>query len=150
MSRCAPSVADMEATEATAPATGEDTGGVTGGWAEIAPHSFYRSFPGFGQHWLPPLGPFTEHAFRDFGGLNLGLALAAMVAATTLTTHTARCAAAAWLGYSVPHLAFHAAHTAPFSAGDDVAQLLSLAALVAIPAAAWWLTSHAQVGRRVR
>src|SRR4051812_27487616 len=117
------------------------TGATVGGWAQAAPAAFYRSFPGFGRHWLPPLGPYNEHLVRDFGALNLGLATAALVAAITLTRSATAVAAAAWLVYSVPHVAFHAAHGAPFTAGDDIAVLASLSAAAAIAATAWWLVA---------
>src|SRR5881409_37557 len=85
-------------------------GAGVGGWALLTPASFYRSFPGLGRHWLPPLGPYDEHLVRDVGALNLGLAAAALVAAITLTRSATATAAAAWLVYSLPHLVFHALH----------------------------------------
>jgi hypothetical protein len=115
------------------------TGVAVGGWAQAAPAAFYRSFPGFGRHWLPPLGPYNEHLVRDFGALNLGLAAAALVAAVILTRSATATAAAAWLVYSIPHVAFHAAHGEPFTAGDDIAVLMTLSAAAAAAAAAWWL-----------
>jgi len=117
------------------------TGAVVGGWAEVAPAAFYRSFPGFGRHWLPPLGPFDEHLVRDVGALNLALAAAALVAAITLTRSATAAACAAWLTYSVPHLAFHAAHAGPFDVGDDVVALAALAATVLAAALALWLVA---------
>lgn len=117
------------------------TGAAVGGWAQAAPAAFYRSFPGFGRHWLPPLGPYNEHLVRDFGALNLGLAAAALVAAITLTRSATATASVAWLVYSVPHLAFHADHGAAFPAGDDIAVLTTLSAAAAAAAAAWWLVA---------
>jgi hypothetical protein len=119
------------------------TGASIGGWAQIAPAAFYRTFPGFGRHWLPPLGPYNEHLVRDFGALNLGLAAATLVAAITLTRSATATAAAAWLVYSVPHLAFHAAHGAPFAAADDVAVLTTLSAAGVAAAVAWWSVATA-------
>ena len=111
-------------------------GGV-GAWAALAPARFYRSFPGVGaRHWLPPLGPYNEHLIRDFGGLNLGLAAAALVAAVLLTRSAALCAAAAWEAYSLPHLAFHAAHTEPYSTSDNVLNLVVLSLAVIAPVVA--------------
>lgn len=37
-------------------------------WQQLAPRSFYDSFPGFGRTWVSPDGPFTEHLVRDIGG----------------------------------------------------------------------------------
>ena len=110
-----------------------------GGWAEAAPSSFYRSFPGFGRHWLPPLGPYNEHLVTDFGALNLALAAAALVAAVTLTRSATAAACLAWIVYSVPHVVFHAMHGEGFAAGDDIAVLTSLVAGAVAAALAWWL-----------
>ena len=110
-----------------------------GGWAESAPSSFYRSFPGFGRHWLPPLGPYNEHLVTDFGALNLALAAATLVAAVTLTRTATAAACVAWIVYSVPHVGFHAMHGEGFATGDDVAVLASLIAAAVAAALAWWL-----------
>jgi hypothetical protein len=114
--------------------------GAVGGWAEAAPHRFYRDFPAVGgRHWLPPLGPYNEHLIRDFGALNLGMAAAAAVAAIALTRAAAVCATAALEVYSLPHLVFHSAHTDVYSAGDNTANLVLLALAVVVPAVACWL-----------
>jgi len=111
--------------------------GVVGGWALLAPAGFYRNFPAVGgRHWLPPLGAYNEHMVRDFGGLNLGRASAALGAAVMLTRSAALCAAAAWEAYSLPHLAFHAAHTDPYATSDNVLNLVALSIAVVAPAVA--------------
>lgn len=115
-------------------------GGVIGVWAEASPTNFYRNFPGFGHHWLPPMGAYNEHMLRDFGALNLGLTVAALVAVVALTRSTALAVGLAWFVYGVPHLAFHLAHTDAYSTADNVANLTSLALGVVVPAAAIWLT----------
>lgn len=122
-------------------------GGV-GGWALLAPARFYRDFPAVGgRRWLPPLGAYNEHMVRDFGGLNLGLAAAALVAAVMLTRSAALCAAAAWEAYALPHLAFHAAHTEPFSTSDNVLNLVALSVAVITPAVACALVWRADPRR---
>lgn len=118
-------------------------GGVVGGWAEASPGGFYRTFPGFGHHWLPPLGPYNEHLLRDFGALNLGLTVAALVAAVALTRPTAVAVGAAWFVYGVPHLAFHLGHTDIYSTADNVANLTALVLGVVAPAAATGLAWRA-------
>jgi hypothetical protein len=114
-------------------------GAAIGGWADTAPATFYRTFPGFGRHWLPPLGPYNEHLVTDFGALNLGLAAAALVAAITLTRSATAAACAAWLVYSIPHLIFHALHGKPFAVEDDVAVLATLITAGVAAAVALWL-----------
>ncbi len=44
-----------------------------GGWALVAPGSFYASFPGLGMIWVAVHGPYDEHLVRDVGALYLGL-----------------------------------------------------------------------------
>jgi hypothetical protein len=114
-----------------------------GGWAQIAPRSFWRTFPGFGHHWLPPLGPYNEHAMRDFGGLNLALAAVTLVALVTLGRAAVAAAVIAWELYSVPHLAFHLAHLSPYSRVDAVANITSLIATVVLPVAGFVLVRSA-------
>jgi hypothetical protein len=116
-------------------------GATIGGWAEASPGSFYRTFPGFGRHWLPPLGPYNEHMVRDFGGLNLGLAAAAGIAAIMLGA-AAWAAAAAWIAYSLPHLVFHAIHTDPYGTVDNVANLVVLSAALVAPVVALLLATR--------
>jgi len=79
-------------------------------WAQLAPRSFYDSFPGGGMSWVSTEGPYNEHLVRDIGGLVNGLAVVALVAAWTLSRTVVVAAALAWLVYTVPHFAFHVAH----------------------------------------
>jgi hypothetical protein len=80
-----------------------------GVWAQLAPRSFYESFPG-GMGWVATEGPFNEHLVRDIGGLVNGLAVVAIVAAWTLSRPLVLANALGWLVYGVPHLVFHLAH----------------------------------------
>lgn len=111
---------------------------VVGAWAQFFPSSFYDDFPGFGRVWVAVDGPYNEHLVRDIGGLNLGLALVAVVALITANVLLARVAGAAALLYGAPHLVYHAAHLDPFDATDAVANMvaLTLAALAALLALA--------------
>ena len=104
-----------------------------GGWAQVAPRSFWRTFPGLGHHWLPPLGPYNEHAMRDFGGLNLALAAVTVVALVTVSRAAVTAAVLAWELYSLPHLAFHLDHLSPYSSTDAAANVASLVATVVLP-----------------
>ena len=54
-----------------------------GVWATFAPRSFYDDFPGLGRAWVAADGPYNEHLVRDFGGLNLALAVLTLVAAAS-------------------------------------------------------------------
>ena len=114
-----------------------------GGWAQLAPQSFWRTFPGLGHHWLPPLGPYNEHAMRDFGGLNLALAAVTVVAIVSVGRATAVAAVLAWELYSLPHLAFHLDHLAPYNSTDAAANIASLVATVVLPVVGFVLVRSA-------
>jgi hypothetical protein len=103
---------------------------VLGGWAALAPRSFYDSFPGFGRTWVAMDGPFNEHLVRDFGNLNLALALVTIVAAIWLTTPIVQATAAAWLVFSVPHTAYHYSHLHEMATVDAVGNVVSLGSAV--------------------
>ena len=59
-------------------------------WAAFFPEAFYRSFPGFGLHWIDAAGPYDEHLVRDVGGLYLGLAVAGLAAIASRSAAPAR------------------------------------------------------------
>lgn len=102
-----------------------------GVWATLAPRSFYDDFPGLGRTWVAVDGPYNEHLVRDFGGLNLALAVLTIAAALSLSLALVRTAAVAWLVWGVPHLVYHARHLDPFSTSDKVLNLGALAGAVA-------------------
>ncbi len=108
---------------------------VVGGWALIAPRSFYDDFPGGGSGWVSALPPYNEHLTRDVGALNLALALLLCWAALTLERRLVRAASAAALVYALPHLVFHVDHLNTLSSGDQIAETAVLALGVLLPAA---------------
>jgi hypothetical protein len=91
-----------------------------GVWAVAAPRSFYDDFPGFGRHWVSPDGPYNEHLVRDFGGLNLALAVVSVCAVIWLARPMVIGAALAWLASSVPHLLYHVLNLHHFDSTDQV------------------------------
>jgi len=112
---------------------------MVGVWAQGFPRSFYEDFPGLGRAWVAVDGPYNEHLVRDVGGLNLGLALVAVIALVTGSVLAARAAGGAALLFGVPHLLYHATHLDGFDTGDAFAMLGSLgmavlAALLALAA----------------
>jgi hypothetical protein len=106
---------------------------VVGLWAAFAPRSFYDDFPGFGQVWVRPDGPFNEHLVRDVGELNLALAVVTLAAVVWCTPLVVRLVAAAWLVEGVPHLVYHLRHLDPLASDAKVS---SIAGLVFVPALA--------------
>ncbi|GAA3345991.1 hypothetical protein GCM10020358_55260 [Amorphoplanes nipponensis] len=106
-----------------------------GVWAAAAPDSWWRSFPGAGHHWLPALGAYNEHLARDVGALYLALALVTLgAAARPADDFLVRLTAAAWLVFSVPHLAYHLGHLGHYPLADRWGNVLSLGLVTLVPA----------------
>lgn len=103
-------------------------------WAMVWPHSFFTTFPGLGQAWVSPLGPFNEHLVRDVGGLYVALLVLSGWAAAKGEASALRALGWAWLAFGVPHLAFHVTHRHGFTTGEWAASLtpLTFAALGAV------------------
>jgi AhpD family alkylhydroperoxidase len=106
---------------------------ISGTWALVAPASWHGDFPGFGRDWLPVFGAYNEHVARDLGGALLALAVLLAWAALAPRVPVWRAAAASFLVFAVPHLAFHVVHVGELPAGDDVVNLVTLAGAVVIP-----------------
>ncbi len=106
-----------------------------GVWALLAPQSFYDSFPGMGRTWISVDGPYNEHFVRDFGALNLALAVVLLSAAISLTVPLVRTAALASLAWGIPHFLYHLFNTDQLSSGDLFASLGGLALFAALPIA---------------
>lgn len=113
----------------------------TGVQALFTPQTFYDDFP-FGRAWVAADGPFNEHLLRDFGAMNLALALVAGAALWTRRRELVRTAAGAWLAYSVPHFVYHAFHLDLYDAADAVGNMVALAVTVLVPAALLFLRVH--------
>ncbi len=96
-------------------------------WAMVWPHSFFTSFPGFGQAWVAPLGPYNEHLVRDVGGLYVALMVLSAWAAVKGDRGTLRVLGLAWLAFGLPHLVFHDAHRHGFSTVEWAASMTPLA-----------------------
>lgn len=103
-------------------------------WALLAPRSFYDGFPGFGRTWAAVDGPFNEHFVRDFGALNLALAVLLIAATIRLSRELVTVAALASLVWGVPHLIYHLVNTDGLETMDLVASLGGLALAVALAA----------------
>jgi hypothetical protein len=101
-----------------------------GVWATFAPRSFFDDYPGLGRHWVRVYAPYNEHLVRDFGALNLALAVVTIAALITLSRPLVIAVAIAWLAWGVPHLVYHLRHLDVLSTGDKVANVV---ALVAVP-----------------
>jgi hypothetical protein len=105
--------------------------------ATVVPHTFYDDFP-FVTHWVELLPPYNEHLVTDVGSLYLGFAVLLAWAAWTLDRTLVRAVSVAWLLAAAIHLAFHAGHLDNFGSGDAIAEIASLALLLAPPPVAVW------------
>jgi hypothetical protein len=115
---------------------------LVGAWAAGWPRSFYDDFPWPGHPWVGPLPAYSEHLLRDFGGMNLAMAVVFGVAAATLDRRLATTALVAYLVFAVPHLVFHLNHLGPFGTSDAVAQPAALVALAVLPLLLLTLIGH--------
>lgn len=103
-----------------------------GVWAAVFPRAFYDDFPGGGRSWVSADGPYNEHLVRDFGDLNLALAVVLGAAAWTLVPVLVRAAAVAYAVYGLPHLVYHLRHLDVYDTGDKVANVVSLTLALAL------------------
>ncbi len=113
---------------------------VIGLTAAVLPRTFYDDFP-FVAHWVELLPPYNEHLVTDVGGLYLGFAVLFAWAAWTLERTLVRAVCVAWLLTATLHLIFHSGHLDGFGTADAIAEIVTLAMLLAPPPIAIWGTS---------
>jgi hypothetical protein len=94
-----------------------------GVWGLLAPHSFYRSFPGAGHHWVSVLGTYNEHLVRDYAAAELGFAVLLIAAAGWFQRTLVLAAGAAFIAATLPHFLYHLTTTDHLSTGDNLASL---------------------------
>jgi len=111
---------------------------VIGVQATVAPHSFYTGFPG-GRGWVELLPPYNEHLVRDVGGFYLAFGLLFAWAAVTLARSLIVPLCVTWSVAALLHGVFHALHLDGMSAGDAIAEIGGLAAVLALPFLAIWV-----------
>jgi hypothetical protein len=122
------------------------TAGMLGIWATLSPRGFYDTFPGGGRHWISLNGPYNEHFIRDFGALNLALAVVTGVALVTLVPLLVRTAAVAGLAFAVPHLVYHLRHLDVFSGTDKAVNAVLLTGSVVLSVLALVLSAEPAPG----
>ena len=71
-------------------------------WGLIAPHSFFKNFPGAGRHWVSALGTYNEHLVRDYAAAELGFAVLLIAAAIWFERRLVLVAGAANVGGEKP------------------------------------------------
>jgi nucleoside-diphosphate-sugar epimerase len=100
----------------------------TGGWAQLAPHSFYTTFPGLGMHWVSSAPPYNEHLVRDTGGLYIALGVLAVSATIVASRALFVALGVAQVLEAVPHLAFHLGHADEASTATAVGTNIAIGA----------------------
>jgi nucleoside-diphosphate-sugar epimerase len=122
--------------------------GLGGGlWAQLSPSSFFTDFP-LGRGWVAADGPYNEHLVRDYGGLNLALAVVTWAALRSRRSAHATTVALAWLAFAIPHFTYHLHHLDLYD-GIDVAGNVVGTASTAVAALAVLATATRRPGRRV-
>jgi hypothetical protein len=111
-------------------------------WALLLPRVFYEDFPLPARQWVSTLGPYNEHLIRDYGALNLALAVLLLSAAIYLERRLVRVALVTWLVFATPHFVFHLGQTHHFSTTSNAEQLGGLGLLVVLPLVLLFLTPH--------
>jgi hypothetical protein len=101
---------------------------VVGLAATLAPRAFYDYVP-----WVDLIPPFSEHLMRDYGAMNLSLALVFVVAAVMMERRMVRIALGAYLLFAIPHLIFHLTHLEHFTTGAAIWQTILLTFAVLLP-----------------
>ncbi|TWP49080.1 hypothetical protein FKR81_25755 [Lentzea tibetensis] len=114
-----------------------------GGWALVAPRSFFDDGPFPGVHWVAMFPPYNEHLMRDFGALNLALCAVLVFAAVTLEKTLTRAVLTGYVVFAVPHFVFHLNHLEHMPFADQAGNVVSLAAAVLLPLALLPLTRSA-------
>jgi hypothetical protein len=103
--------------------------------ATLAPRAFYDYVP-----WVNLMPPYSEHLMRDYGAMNLSLALVFVVAATTMERRMVRVALSAYLLFAILHLTFHVIHLQNFTTAAAFGQTTTLTLALLLPVALLILT----------
>jgi hypothetical protein len=112
-------------------------------WGLITPHGFFTGFPGFGRHWVSPMGPYDQHLVRDYAALELGFAVLLVCAAIWFERRLVLASGAAFIAGTLPHFAYHLTTTAMLSTADNVLSLGSFVIELGLAAAAMALVVQA-------
>ena len=101
-----------------------------GAWAYFWPMNWHETFPGFGRHWLPPLGPYNQHLAKDVGAMYLALGTLSLYTLTQFRDlRLTRLTGTIWTVFNVLHLVYHLQHLHMYSPTDKVLNVLTLTLL---------------------
>jgi hypothetical protein len=116
-------------------------------WGLTGPHDFFATFPGFGHHWVAPLGLYNEHLVRDYAGAELGFAVLLAGAAIWFERRLVLLAGAAFLAATLPHFAYHLTTTDHLSSTDNTVSLGAFLLELLIVAGAMVVSTKQTEGR---
>ena len=111
-------------------------------WGVASPHSFYADFPGFGRHWISPIGLYDEHLVRDYASAELGFAVLLLCAALWFERRVVLVAGAAFLVATLPHFVYHLTTTSDLPPLDNALSLGAFALEMALVVAAMTVVSR--------
>ncbi len=114
---------------------------VVGFYALFFPRSFYEDFP-FGLNWVEVLPAYSEHLVRDVGGLFLATAVMLFAASVRLERRWVVISLVAFLAFSLSHTVWHAFNLEPYSTGNAIGNIVTLAATVLLPLGVLFLVSR--------
>jgi len=120
---------------------------IIGLYALFAPRSFYEDFP-FGLNWVEVLPAYNEHLTRDVGGLFLATAVMLIAASIRLERRWVVISLVAFLAFSLPHTIWHSFNLEPYTAGNAIGNILTLAATVLLPLGVLFLISKESRARK--
>ncbi|MFK8022546.1 MAG: hypothetical protein AB8G26_01175 [Ilumatobacter sp.] len=118
-----------------------------GGWALVAPRSFYDDFPGLGRSWVSIDGPYNEHLVRDVGALNLAVSAVLLAAFIRPRSELLIVSGIAVLVWGVPHAVYHVFNTDGLGAADAVASVGGLVLFSLIGGGLLWAARTKEVTR---
>jgi hypothetical protein len=111
--------------------------------ATLLPSTFYHRAP-----WVAMNPPYSEHLMRDYGAMNLALALIMVVAAITMDRLMIRTSLAAYVVFAIPHLLFHVTHHQHYTTAQAVGETTALVVAALLPLGLLMLTRRSNVPPR--
>jgi hypothetical protein len=108
-----------------------------GAVATLAPRVFYDDVP-----WVSLAPPYSEHLMRDYGAMNLALAVVTLVGAITMGQLMVRTALTAYLVFALPHLLFHVTHHQHYTTTGAVSETAALVVAALLPVVLLALTGE--------
>jgi hypothetical protein len=100
--------------------------------ATFVPRRFYDDFP-FVASWVDRLPPYNAHLVTDVGGFYLAFAVLFAWAAWRPRRELVVPLCVAWALAAMLHLRFHVTHLSGFPTADAIAEIASLALVLALP-----------------